>query len=355
MNVLTVVGARPQFVKAAAVSRLLRPSHEETLVHTGQHYDPELSAVFFEELDIAEPDYHLGVGSHSHGRQTAAMMEDLERIVDEERPDVVLVYGDTNSTLAAALVAAKSTPALAHVEAGLRSGDQTMPEEVNRIVTDHCADLLYAPSADAEGNLAREGITEGVSVPGDVMYDTLLQVRDRLADVDVNCQLGKDVPERYVLATVHREKNTTDPERLAGIVDGLRGLPEPVILPAHPRTVDALHEFGLWERASDGIDIVDPAGYLTFLRLLHGADCVATDSGGVQKEAFYLDTPCLTLRETTEWTETVEAGWNVLVGADGDRIVDTYRAFGEFPEKPDLYGNGEAAGSIVADLERRVG
>ena len=355
MNVLTVVGARPQFVKAAAVSRLLRPSHEEILVHTGQHYDPELSAVFFEELDIAEPDYHLGVGSHTHGRQTAAMMEDLERIVDEERPDVVLVYGDTNSTLAAALVAAKSTPALAHVEAGLRSGDSTMPEEVNRIVTDHCADVLYAPSDDAERNLAHEGITEGVSVPGDVMYDTLLQVRERLTDVEVERDLGRDVPERYVLATVHREKNTTDLERLAGIVDGLRRLPESVILPAHPRTVDALYEFGLWERASDGIEIVDPVGYLTFLRLLRDANCVATDSGGVQKEAFYLDTPCLTLRETTEWTETVEAGWNVLVGADADRIVDAYRSIGALPGKPDLYGNGEAAGSIVADLERRVG
>lgn len=353
MKVLSVVGARPQFVKAAAVSRQLTPSHEEVLVHTGQHYDFELSGVFFDELALKEPDYHLGVGSSSHARQTAAMMTDIERTVETEQPDVVLVYGDTNSTLAAALVAAKSSPALAHVEAGLRSGDRTMPEETNRILTDHSSDLLYAPSADAERNLAREGITEGVSVPGDVMYDTLLQVRDRLEDEDPGLDGRIDAPDEYVLATVHREKNTTDPDRLAGIVDGLRRLPLPVVLPAHPRTVAALSEFGLWERATDGIEVVDPVGYPTFLRLLLDSYCVVTDSGGVQKEAFYLDTPCLTVRETTEWTETVDAGWNVLVGADPDRIEDAYYAFGTLPAKPDLYGNGEAARSIVADLERR--
>ncbi len=351
MNVLSVVGARPQFVKAAAVSRQLRPRHDETLVHTGQHYDPELSRVFFEELDLDEPDHNLEVGSGPHARQTAAMMARLERIVTDERPDVVLVYGDTNSTLAGALVAAKTSPSLAHVEAGLRSGDVAMPEEVNRILTDHCSDHLFAPSRDAARNLEREGITDGVSVPGDVMYDTLLEVRDRLDAVDSD---GVDVPDEYVLATVHRAGNTDDPDRLSEIVDGLCRIPQPVVFPAHPRTVDALHEHGLWARATEGIDVVDPVGYLTFVRLVSGADCVATDSGGVQKEAFYLDTPCVTLRETTEWRETVEAGWNVLVGADAGRIVDAVYTAADPPSKPDLYGNGNAAARIVADLEREV-
>ncbi|MFC4247922.1 non-hydrolyzing UDP-N-acetylglucosamine 2-epimerase [Natribaculum luteum] len=351
MNVLSVVGARPQFVKAAAVSQRLRPRHDETLVHTGQHYDPELSRVFFEELELDEPDYNLEVGSGPHARQTAEMMARLERIVTDERPDVVLVYGDTNSTLAGALVAAKTSPSLAHVEAGLRSGDMRMPEEVNRILTDHCSDLLFAPSRDAARTLEREGIADGVSVPGDVMYDTLLEVRDRLDAVDPD---GIDVPDEYVLATVHRAGNTDDPDRLSEIVDGLCRIPQPVVFPAHPRTVDALHEHGLWARAAEGIDVVDPAGYLTFVQLVSEADCVATDSGGVQKEAFYLDTPCVTLRETTEWRETVEAGWNVLVGADAGRIVDAVYTAADPPSKPDLYGNGNAAERIVAELEREV-
>ncbi|WP_290813738.1 non-hydrolyzing UDP-N-acetylglucosamine 2-epimerase [Halovivax sp.] len=351
MSVLTVVGARPQFVKAAAVSRQLRGRLEETVVHTGQHYDRELSAVFFEELDLEEPDHHLGVGSASHAVQTAEVMVGLERIIEEERPEVVLVYGDTNSTLAGAMAAAKREPAIAHVEAGLRSGDTSMPEEVNRICTDHCADRLYAPSRDAVANLEREGIGAGVVESGDVMYDTLLSVRDGLADVSID---GIDVPEEFVLATVHRAGNTDDPERLVGIVDGLSRLPKPVILPAHPRTVEALEREGLRERANEGIDLVEPQGYLPFLRLVAEADCVATDSGGVQKEAFYLETPCVTLRDTTEWVETIEAGWNVLVGADADRIVDAVGAAGDPPAKPDLYGGGTAAARIVDDLERLV-
>jgi UDP-GlcNAc3NAcA epimerase len=362
MNVLSIVGARPQFVKAAAVSRQFREDHDETLVHTGQHYDAELSDVFFEELAIPEPDHHLGVGSDSHAAQTAEMMVELERVVLDVDPDVVLVYGDTNSTLAGALVASKESTPLAHVEAGLRSGDRSMPEEVNRVLTDHCSDLLFAPTTAARENLEREGIAEGVSVPGDVMYDTLLQVRDRLdgsggrldegGGIDVHETI--DVPDEFVLATVHRAKNTDDPDRLAGIVEGLGDCPYPVVLPAHPRTVAALREFDLWERATESVDIVDPVGYLSFVSLVERARCVATDSGGVQKEAFYLDTPCVTLRDTTEWTETVDAGWNVLVGADADRIADAVRSAGDLPPKPDLYGNGTAASRIVRTLEREL-
>lgn len=352
MSVLSVVGARPQFVKAAAVSRALRDRVEETVVHTGQHYDAALSDVFFEELALDEPDHHLDVGSGSHAVQTAEVMVGVERLIETESPDVVLVYGDTNSTLGAALAAAKTSPALAHVEAGLRSGDRTMPEEINRICTDHCADLHFAPGPTAVDNLEREGITEGVSAPGDVMYDTLLQVRDRLSSVDVE---AFELPGEFVLATVHRAGNTDDRDRLAGIVDGLASLPEPVVLPLHPRTDDALARHELRERAADALTLVEPVGYPTFLRLVTDAAYVATDSGGVQKEAFYLDTPCLTLRETTEWPETVAAGWNILVGADPDRIVEAGRAAREPPSsKPDLYGSGTAASRIADVLERRV-
>jgi len=355
MNVLSIVGARPQFVKAAAVSRQFREDHDETLVHTGQHYDAELSDVFFEELAIPEPDHNLGVGSDTHAAQTAEMMVEIERVVADADPDVVLVYGDTNSTLAGALVAAKETTPLAHVEAGLRSGDFSMPEEINRVLTDHCSDLLFAPTAAARENLEHEGIAEGVSVPGDVMYDTLLGVRDRLDAVEtIAVPDVVDSLDEFVLATVHRAKNTDDPDRIAEIVDGLADCSSPVVLPAHPRTVAALQEFDLWERATEGIEIVDPVGYLSFVSLVERARCVATDSGGVQKEAFYLDTPCVTLRDTTEWTETVDAGWNRLVGADAERIVDAIDAAGDLPPKPDLYGNGTAASRIVRTLESEV-
>ncbi|WP_254861855.1 non-hydrolyzing UDP-N-acetylglucosamine 2-epimerase [Halovivax gelatinilyticus] len=363
-QILTVVGARPQFVKAAAVSRALSGRIEETIVHTGQHYDPELSAVFFDELDLAEPDYNLDVGSDTHAAQTAAVMVEVERLIDEERPDAVLVYGDTNSTLAAALAAAKRPTTLVHVEAGLRSGDRRMPEEINRIGTDHLADVCYAPSEDAVTNLSGEGITESVVQTGDVMYDTLLAVHDRLSSglIEPADELAgpngsidpANLPESFVLATVHRAGNTDEPARLRSIVEGLVRLDRPVVLPAHPRTVDALRRDGLWERATNELMIVDPVGYRTFLWLLTRAECVATDSGGVQKEAFYLDTPCVTLRETTEWVETVEAGWNTLVGADECRIVSAIEAASDPPEKPALYGGGTAAERIVDDLESRV-
>jgi UDP-N-acetylglucosamine 2-epimerase (non-hydrolysing) len=347
MKVLSVVGARPQFVKAFPVSRTLRAAHEEVLVHTGQHYDETMSSVFFDELAIPEPDHNLGVGSGSHARQTAAMMTGLDALVDREDPDAVLVYGDTNSTLAGALVAAKRDPDLVHVEAGLRSGDWSMPEEVNRVLTDHCSDLLAAPTENAVRNLAAEGVESGVHLTGDVMYDALLDVRERAAEFSsVVADLGLD-GRPYVLATVHRASNTDEPARLADVVDGLAAAPYPVVLPLHPRTEEALRTHGLYGRAAERLRLVDPLGYVDFVRLLDGATTVATDSGGVQKEAYYLETPCVTLREETEWVETVECGWNVLVGADAERIERALACHRAPPEHPSLYGDGEAARRLV--------
>jgi UDP-N-acetylglucosamine 2-epimerase (non-hydrolysing) len=351
VKILSVVGARPQFVKAFPLSRALRQRHEEVLVHTGQHYDEELSDVFFEELAIPEPDHHLGVGSGSHAEQTAAMMTGVARLVADESPEVVLVYGDTNSTLAGALVAAKADTALAHVEAGLRSHNWAMPEEVNRVVTDHCSDLLFAPTRRAEENLRAEGIDDGVHRTGDVMYDAILAAKDRaLSRSSVLEDLGVD-PGEYVLATVHRAGNTDDPRRLESILGALIDVPKRVVLPVHPRTEAALREGDLWERARAGLTVIDPVGYLDFVALLAGAERVATDSGGVQKEAFYLDRPCVTLREETEWVELVECGWNRLVGADPDTIRTALTDRIDLPPKPSLYGDGDAAGRIVSALD----
>ncbi|WP_327052603.1 non-hydrolyzing UDP-N-acetylglucosamine 2-epimerase [Halomicrococcus gelatinilyticus] len=347
MKVLTVVGARPQFVKAAVVSRQLRRDHEEVLVHTGQHYDEGLSDVFFDELSIPRPDVNLGVGSDTHGRQTARMLEGLEAVVTERDPDVVLVYGDTNSTLAAAIAASKLDPPLAHVEAGMRSGSD-IPEETNRVLTDHAADLLFAPSEEAAANLRSEGLTDGVHVSGDVGYDALLWARER-ADESVLGDVGVE-DRAFVLATVHREANADDPDRLESIVAALAADPRRVVFPAHPRTTDRLREFGLYERATRELTVVDPVGYRQFVALLDAADVVATDSGGVQKEAFFLDTPCVTLREETEWVETVESDWNTLVGADEDAVRTALAEASTPDEKPSPYGDGDAARHIVEVL-----
>ncbi|MFD1588320.1 non-hydrolyzing UDP-N-acetylglucosamine 2-epimerase [Halorientalis brevis] len=351
MKIASVVGARPQFVKAFPVSNALRDDHEEVLIHTGQHYDDEMSDVFFEELPIPEPDVNLGVGSHSHAKQTAAMLEGIDDVVSKCAPDVVLVYGDTNSTLAGALVGSKRDVVVAHVEAGLRSYNRSMPEETNRVLTDHCSDLLFVPSERAVETLANEGITRGVYDTGDVMYDSLLAVRERARDCSsIVDELGH-TDGKYVLATVHRAANTDNPDRLESILTGLSNAPSPVVFPAHPRTVDALESEGLDRALPSNVDVIDPVGYLDFVRLLDGAERVATDSGGVQKEAFYLDTPCVTLRDETEWRETVACGRNELVGTDPTAI---HRALTrEFESSTDdtPYGDGNAAARIVAALE----
>ncbi|WP_435174371.1 non-hydrolyzing UDP-N-acetylglucosamine 2-epimerase [Halorussus sp. AFM4] len=351
MKVLTVVGARPQFVKAAAVSRELRRDHEEVLVHTGQHYDEEMSDVFFDELGIPEPDDNLGVGSDSHGAQTAEMIAGLEELMEAERPDSVLVYGDTNSTLAAAVAASKTDADLAHVEAGLRSFNREMPEEVNRVLTDHAADLLFAPSRRAVENLREESVPGEIHNTGDVMYDAVLWARDRAAEHSSVLEEFGVEPGEYVLATVHRAGNTDDPERLAAILDALAADPREVVLPAHPRTVECMKDYGLYEDAKERLTLTDPAGYLDFVRLQDRADVVATDSGGVQKEAFFLDTPVVTMREETEWRETVEAGWNTLTGADGEAIRRALATADPPDAKPRPYGDGNAAAEITRLLD----
>ena len=338
---MSVVGARPQFIKAAPVSRVLRRDHEEVLVHTGQHYDDNMSDVFFRELDIPEPDINLGVGSGPHGAQTGGMMAGIEKVALEIKPDWVLVYGDTNSTVAAALVAAKLHIKVAHVEAGLRSFDRRMPEEINRVLTDHVSDLLLCPTDVAIRNLAREGIDAGVHLVGDVMYDAFLFNLESARKRDSVVKTLGLTPGGYALATVHRAENADDPERLRSVIDGLDRSGLEVLLPIHPRTRSRLTGT-LPER----IRVIDPVGYLDMLALEDGATVIVTDSGGVQKEAYFLGKPCVTLREATEWTETVKAGWNVLVGSDSARIAEAMRNFRPATKRSDLYGDGHASEKI---------
>jgi UDP-N-acetylglucosamine 2-epimerase (non-hydrolysing) len=343
MKVLSVVGARPQFVKCAPVSRELRRVHEEVLVHTGQHYDYLLSEVFFRDLGIPAPDYHLEIGSGSHGVQTGRMLGAIEEVIGKEEPDIVLVYGDTNSTLAGALAAAKMHVPVAHVEAGLRSFDRRMPEEVNRVLTDHASDLLFCPTETAVANLAAEGITRGVHLTGDVMVDAL---QENLALAKERATV--DLPATgYFLATVHRASNTDDPVALRAIMAAFALLEAPVIFPAHPRTRKKFAEYGIAPAAN--VSVVEPLPYFDMLAALAGARAVLTDSGGVQKEAYILKVPCVTLRENTEWVETIEDGWNVLVGADADRIVlAAGKANGAHRRHDARFGDGHAAARMAA-------
>lgn len=345
MRILTVIGNRPQFVKAAAVSRLLRERHHETLVHTGQHYDDEMSRIFFEELDLPSPDRELQAGGGTNTQQTARILGLLEEEVAEAEPDLVLVYGDTNTTLAAALAAAQAGVAVGHVEAGMRSFDRTMPEELNRVLTDHASDLLLCSTEAAVANLAAERAAGETHLVGDTMADVSLAfapIAQRRSDVLDRLGL---VPGEYVAATAHRAGNVDDPDRLAALVALLASVPGKVVLPLHPRTAVRLEEAGLRARldAAPNVLVTIPLGYLDFTKLAANARAILTDSGGVQKEAFLLGVPCVTLRDTTEWVETVDAGWNVLVDLDADAALaalDRPRAAGE---RPDLYGAGHAA------------
>jgi UDP-GlcNAc3NAcA epimerase len=352
MKVMSVVGARPQFVKAAATSRSLRERHEEILVHTGQHYDYQLSGVFFDGLDLPAPDVNLGVGSAPHGAQTARMLEGLEAAVMAHRPDWLLVYGDTNSTLAAALAAAKLSIPIAHVEAGLRSFNREMPEEVNRVLTDHVSALLLCPSETAVRNLAAEGITRNVHLVGDVMLDVLCGAQRRTAERAPTILSGLGLtPKTYLLVTVHRSENTNGGSHLASILEALGALDEPVVFPMHPRARRVLAGAAAAPR-SPRVRLIDPVGYLDMVSLIASARLVLTDSGGVQKEAYWLGVPCLTLRAETEWVETVHVGWNTLVGADPDRIVQAVRSVAPPAARPPLYGDGRAAARCVDLLDR---
>ena len=351
MRIVTIVGNRPQFVKAAAVSALLRESHEELIVHTGQHYDDELSRVFFDELGIPEPDRQLGSGSGSNTQQTARILGSLEGVLVEAAPDMVLVYGDTNSTLAGALAAAEARIPLAHVEAGMRSFDRSMPEELNRVLADHASDLLLCSTQTAVDNLAAEGIERGVHLVGDVMADVSLRFSGLAAErSDALAEHGVE-PGRYLLVTAHRAGNVDDPDRLLRLVGLLEALPERTVFPLHPRTRLRLETAGLLARiaAAPHVKLAPPLGYLDFLELARHARAVLTDSGGVQKEAYLLGTPCVTLRDTTEWVETVEAGWNVLVDLDATAALAALERPAPDGDRPDLYGAG-LAGTRIRDV-----
>ena len=339
--VCSVVGARPQFVKAAALSRVLRQCHDEVLIHTGQHYDANMSDIFFRELGITPPDVTLGIGSGTHAGQTGRMLVALEDEFVRLEPDVVLVYGDTNSTLAASLAAAKLDIPVAHVEAGLRSFRRDMPEEINRVLTDHVSTFLFCPSEGSAANLATEGIREGVHIVGDVMAEALihaLRAAERSSNVLPRLSLQ---PGSYLLVTVHRAQNTDDPRRLLAILDALSSLDEVVIFPVHPRTRAAIEQLS-W-RAGPNVRLFEPFGYLDMVMLASRSRLILTDSGGLQKEAYWLQVPCLTLRDETEWKETVDVGWNVLTGAQTDRIVERVRGFRPAVSHPVLYGDGTAA------------
>jgi UDP-GlcNAc3NAcA epimerase len=351
MKIVSVVGARPQFVKAAVLSRALRQRHEEVLVHTGQHYDDLMSDVFFRELGLPAPDANLGVGSASHAVQLARMLETLESVLQRESPDLVLVYGDTNSTLAGALTAAKLNLPLAHVEAGFRSYDRSMPEEVNRVLTDHVSRYLFCATAQSVACLKREGIERGVYEVGDLMYDSLLTAlpRAKAIEGEVLGRYGVEAGD-YYLATVHRPASTDDAAKLRSILEAFGRLDASVMLPLHPRTKAALAEAAIAPGAN--IRAVDPVGYIEMLALERNARAVLSDSGGVRREAYFLGVPSVTLRDNTEWPETLDSGWDVLTGADVNRIVEAAQRPRPQTPPPALFGNGNTAGKIVEVLER---
>ncbi|MCA1689764.1 MAG: UDP-N-acetylglucosamine 2-epimerase (non-hydrolyzing) [Actinobacteria bacterium] len=349
MRVLTVVGNRPQFVKAAAVSRHLRAAHDETLVHTGQHHDDELSAVFFRELDLPAPDHWLGVAGGTNTSQLARMLAALEPLLGNADADAVLVYGDTNSTLAGALAAADRAVPLVHVEAGMRSFDRTMPEERNRVLTDQLSTLLLCSSATAVSNLRREAVPGRPEEVGDVMVDVARAIQPRAREREQPLQALGVSPGRYLLATAHRAANVDDADQLEQLIALLEALEEPIVLPLHPRTRERARAAGLTDRLRRAAHVCPPLGYLDFTALLCQARAVLTDSGGVQKEAYLAGVPCLTLREQTEWIETVRTGWNTLVGLDPEAAVAALARTAP-KSRPELYGDGRAGERVVAAL-----
>jgi UDP-GlcNAc3NAcA epimerase len=377
MKVVTIVGARPQFIKAEAVTRAVQRYNQrcrfnrrlqEILIHTGQHYDYLMDKIFFEELDLPKPNYHLGVGSGSHGRQTGMMLERIEAVLVKEKPEVVVVYGDTNSTLAGALAAAKLNIPVAHVEAGLRSYNKAMPEEINRLLTDHLSTFLFCPTDQAVRNLLREEIKDGkgkiVKKVGDVMYDSILyylKLSERKSTILKD--LGFDTSHEsrvtsYTLATLHRAENTDDPKRLESILKALNkiGRNTPVILPLHPRTKKMIETYHLFSKFKN-IKFIEPVSYLNMLQLEKNATAILTDSGGVQKEAYWLKVPCLTLREETEWVETIKSGWNVLVGIGVKRIVKEVSHTEKrrrYLKGNRVFGDGKASQKIVQILIRHL-
>lgn len=350
MKIITVIGARPQFIKAASVSNIIRKEHEEILIHTGQHYDENMSKIFFEELGIPKPDYNLAVGSGGHGDQTGKMLIELEKIYLKEKPDLVLVYGDTNSTLAGALCASKLLIPVAHVEAGLRSFNMTMPEEQNRILTDHLSRLLFIPTETACKNLLNEGIKKGVYNVGDVMFDAVLHFK-KMAETKQSIIESIGVEhDKYILTTIHRAENTNDINRLRNIIEALNECGKNVVLPLHPRTKKYMDSYGL--KFNSNIKLIEPVGYLEMITLEMHAQKIVTDSGGVQKEAFFMKKPCITMRDETEWVETVENGWNVIVGTDKEKILNNIVNFEPKEAQKEIFGDGKAAEKILSLINK---
>jgi len=356
MKIISVVGARPQFVKLSALSKELRKKHQAVILHTGQHYDDELSKIFFSELSIPEPDYNLGIGSAEHGEQTGRMLKGIEEVLLFETPDLVIVYGDTNSTLAGALAAVKQKIPVAHVEAGLRSFKRSMPEEINRVLTDQVSSLLFCPTKTSVQNLKKEGITKGVHLVGDVMYDSL---RQHIKRAEKFCKIMKKLnlsKKDFYLITIHRAENTDLQENLRKIAEILSGLDKKTVFPVHPRTKKSLSGFNLLSKLESKpyLLLIDPVSYLDMLVLEKNARCVLTDSGGVQKEAFFLKTPCLTMRDETEWVETVESGWNFVSGLKPEIIKKNLKKINTpSSSKKSFFGNGRASENILKILSTK--
>ena len=349
MKILHIIGARPQFIKAAMVSKAWNQSGEETILHTGQHYDDNMSRLFFDELGLPEPTINLGVGSGSHAEQISRMLTGIDDFIEKRNPDWVIVYGDTNSTLAGALCAAKRMIKTAHVEAGLRSFNRSMPEETNRMVSDTLANLLFCPTIQAVENLKAEGISKGVFNTGDVMADGLFYFLEAAEEKSaILTKLGL-TSKQYGLATLHRGSNVDDRDNLAAIFNGFEQINFPIVFPVHPRTHKMLEHFGL--AIPNNVQMIEPLGYLDMLMMEKNANCILTDSGGIQKEAYLLGTRCITLREETEWVETVSAGWNCLTGADSSKIAARFYDFKPEGSRPDIYGDGHAADKIIDILK----
>lgn len=355
-KILTVVGARPQFIKAAVLSRLIRSEKwkahfSEILLHTGQHYDENMSDIFFREMQIPQPDIHLQIGGSTHGAMTGQMLIEIEQVLLKEKPDLVLVYGDTNSTLAGALAASKLHLPVAHIEAGLRSFNMRMPEEQNRILTDHLSSYLFCPTDLAVRNLNNEGINKCVHQFGDIMFDATIYYQNLINQQVTNGLMQYDFPEisdKFYLATIHRAENTDDKNRLSNIISALNSLPYPVVLPLHPRTRNKIHDFNI--QIGRAIQVINPVGYLEMIQLESRALAIITDSGGVQKEAYFMGKPCITLRDETEWVETVESGWNTIVGADFDVIKEVCQNLKYPSTQPQLYGDGNSAERMLKVL-----
>jgi len=342
MKIVSIVGARPQFIKLQPLSLELRKKYTEIILHTGQHYDFEMSKLFFDDLKIPRPDYNLGIGSGLHGEQTAKMLIEIEKVLLKEKPDLVLIFGDTNSTLSGALAAVKLHIKIGHIESGLRSYNKKMPEEINRIIADHCSELLFCPTKTSVVNLKKEGITKGVHLTGDIMCDAL-QNNLKIAKKSNILKNLKVKSKEYYLTTVHRQENTNNIDNLMNIIQALSKIKGDVIFPVHPRTIKFIKKNNLEKEIKKNVKMIKPVGYLDFIWLIKNSKKILTDSGGITKEAYMLKIPCITLREKTEWVETVEDKWNVLVGTNQKKILDAVNNFDPKNKQKKHYGEGKAS------------